>query len=90
MPDRDQDGQTRKPKPPEGKPRARARIGARVWERGTGAAGPKPRIMRALLIGLSAGGVAISLSLWAAGHGHLALRVLAGDVILATALLLIM
>jgi hypothetical protein len=42
-----------------------------------------------LLIGLSAGGVVLCLMLWGAGHAHLALRVLAGAVVLVTGLLLV-
>ncbi len=42
-----------------------------------------------LLLGLSAGGMLICLLLWAMGHATLALRVLAGAVVLVTGLLLV-
>jgi hypothetical protein len=88
--DRDQDELTRERTPPPIKARETARMPGRSWVRGTEGRGPSPRIGRAILVFLSTGGVAVSLSLWLAGHGHLALRVLAGDVILATGFLLIM
>jgi hypothetical protein len=58
--------------------------------RDTEGTGPPPEVGRAVLIILSVGGVVVCLYLWVNGHGYLALRVLAGDVILATVLLLVM
>ncbi len=50
---------------------------------------PRLALLRAILVALSGAGVLAALALWAAGHGTIALRVLAGDVLaLVIALLL--
>ncbi len=46
-------------------------------------------LRRGLLLVLSAAGVCVAAGLWFSGHGHLALRVLALDVVLAMAILLL-
>ncbi len=46
------------------------------------------RRLRLVLLALSAGGVLLCLLLWSAGHGILALLLLAGIVVLATGILL--
>jgi hypothetical protein len=61
----------------------------------TGKAGPARRKMRraarirVLLIGLSLAGIVLAAGLWAAGHGPLGARVLAGDVLLIVVLTLL-
>ncbi len=90
MPDRKQHERAGKQQPPRSRTRGPARIAGRRWDHDTAGTGAADRIARAALICLTVGGVAICLYLWAAGHGHLALRCLAGDVILATILLLVM
>jgi len=85
VPDRDQDDTARRRKP-GGKPSRFAawRLGGLAAER------RRLRLLRLAMLGLSAGGVVFCLLLWAAGHGTLALRVLAGVVVLVTGILLVM
>jgi len=94
VPDREQDDRSLERKLPGSKvlsaePITRGRpVDARdhAW-RGPDA---RARLGRLILLGVSAGGVLACLALWVAGHGHLGLRVLAGDVVLAGLLLLVL
>jgi len=85
VPDPDQDDVARRRK--RGGKIARAA----AW-REDGRAAERRRLLtlRLVLLGLSAGGVLLCLVLWAAGHGTLGLRVLAGVVVLATSILLVL
>ncbi len=47
-------------------------------------------LLRLLLLGLSSGGVIAAIILWAHGHGGLGLRVVAGDMLVLLALLLLL
>jgi hypothetical protein len=87
VPDRERDELTRKRKSPQA--RVRPRTGGSRWIGKADGAGKLPEVWRGVLIVLSVGGAICCIWLWCSGHGHLALRVLAGDVILATALLLV-
>jgi hypothetical protein len=89
VPERDHDKLARKRELPQARVRVWPRIGGRRWVGGTVRKGAPPQIVRAVLIVLSLGGVSVCLWLWSSGHAYLALRVLAGDVILATVLLLV-
>jgi hypothetical protein len=82
--DRDQDEAARRRKPGRKPSRIAAwRLDRRAAER------RRLHLVRLVLLGLSAGGVLLCIVLWAAGDGALALRVLAGLVVLVTGILLV-
>jgi len=83
VPDPDHDDVARRRKPG----RKPSRIAA--WRQDGQIAERRLHLLRLVLLGLSAFGVLLCLLLWSAGHGYLGLRVLAGVVVLATCILLV-